>query len=128
MKARDVAMLVFVALVPLSGCPFAPPIMLGVWLFSLDGSAQLIGAEFLENGEMEEFELMNEPPGADLLFGGEVTWQQNGKEITLLQDTANTDRLFSGTVESSTRISGTWMNIAGTIASGTFTAEKAPTN
>ncbi len=100
--------------------------MLGVWLFSLDGSAQLIGVEFLENGQMEEFELMMEPPGADLLFGGEVTWQQNGNEITLLQDTVNTDRIFSGTVHSSTTISGTWMNLSGMVDSGTFTAMKSP--
>ncbi len=61
-------------LLAVSGCPAGPNFVLGLWLFSISGTPGFTGTAFLPNGEIDEFDSMNKPPGAIGVFSGELTW------------------------------------------------------
>jgi len=122
------AILIVALLLPLSGCPLGPSFALGVWLFSIEPVTGYVGAAFLPNGEMDEFDAMNRPTGADGNFSGVLTWQQVGNNLTVSQDNNGAGRIYAGTLENTTYMTGTWTNINDASDTGSFTASKAPSN
>jgi len=123
------SLVIVLALLSFTGCPIGPNFALGVWLFSLPPLTPYVGAAFLPNGEMDEFDPMTRPTGADGNFSGVLTWQRTGRTITMLQAHMNgNSRIFEGTLESSTYMTGTWTSINDPAQTGPFTASKAPSN
>lgn len=130
MKHYALGLLVLVAMVlPLSGCPTAPPaIAIGTWLFTVSetGEPDQHPALVLLNGGQTQ-DPVPMPPQADSSFSGTSTWLQNGSSFVLNQVIGvNNELQYSGTVQSSTSMSGTWMRTAGGIDSGTWSAVKLP--
>ena len=65
------------------------------------------------------------PPQASDEFSGTLTWMQNGATFTMSQVVSvNNELLYTGTVHTSTSMSGNWMRTAGGTASGTWSAVK----
>jgi hypothetical protein len=111
-----------------TGCPPASSsaISVGVWLFAVEGQVFYVGAEFIPGGQMDEFGPGNHPPGANAVFSGTLTWQQMGTTITILQDLGGNGRTYTGILENTTYMTGTWVNIIDANDTGTFIAAKAP--
>lgn len=123
MKARFFGGLFVIALlVSFSGCPRGIVISKGVWLFTVDGDV-FVGLT-LGNGGMAE--TPNPLPlEAETNFNGTLSWAQNGSTFTLTQVSGSLIAEYTGTVDTSTSIiNGTWMQIAGGSASGTWFGEK----
>lgn len=126
MKVRCLRILLIVFLfLPLSGCP-VPSVALGIWSIRSDGGSPS-ALTLLQGGQTEIPAPL--PPGIIFAFGGQATWQQIRSTFTLTQDFTGptTQFVYTGTVNSSSSISGTWEKTVGTPPeSGTWTAELLP--
>jgi len=128
MRRRMLKILFVVVLaLPLSGCPGIASIAFGVWIFSVatNGSPNpaLIELAILQNGVS-----VNPPssyPGNYGIFGGPVTWQQNGSSVSFFND-VGPGYAFNGTAQSSTSMSGTWQEVGDPSYGGTWSAEWDP--
>lgn len=111
------------------GCPGPsgpPAISLGTWLFTISetGNPDSHPALILQSGGQTQ-DPMPMPPQADSSFSGTLTWMQNGSTFVLVQViSVNNEIEYTGTVQSSTSMSGTWMRTAGGVDSGTWSAVK----
>jgi len=111
------------------GCPGPsgpPAIALGTWLFTISetGTPDTQPALILQNGGQTQ-DPMPMPPQADSSFSGTLTWMQNGSTFVSNQViSVNNEIEYTGTVQSSTSMSGTWMRTAGGVDSGTWSAVK----
>lgn len=116
-------------LLPLTGCPGVPSLAYGVWFFTTQNISSVpvagIGQIIMQNG----FTTPAPPgyPGDVNTFGGPLTWQQSGNMITLVMD-LDPDFIFTGTIESSTSMSGTFRKDGDTTPQGTWSAEYGPDN
>ena len=126
MKVRCLRILLIVFLfLPLSGCP-VPSVTLGIWLIALNGGSPS-ALTLLQGGQTEIPDPI--PPGIISGFGGQSTWEQRRSTFTLTQDFTGptTQYTYTGTVNSSSSISGTWEKTVGAPPeSGTWTAELLP--
>lgn len=110
------------------GCPAAGPISVsvGLWLFTI--TTPNVGTEtaartLLAGGQTEN--PVPKPPQASDEFSGTLTWMQNGSAYTMSQViSVNNELVYTGTVHSSTTMSGNWMRTAGGVLSGTWSAVK----
>lgn len=115
-------------LLTLSSCPPAafPDVMLGVWYFVSANNGAIIGFEILPNGEVDEFDNTSVPPGANALFGGEVTWEQNGDQINFQQVTTGGTTNNRGTLLNSTYAMGTSETVGSSGPQPAWVASKMP--
>lgn len=97
-------LLITMLLVSLSGCP-ATSIALGTWVFIVKepGKDSEARAIILAAGGQIQIPA-SQPAVADFLFGGSG-WDQNGSTFTL--DSPGENLLFTGTVHTSTSMTGT---------------------
>jgi hypothetical protein len=111
------------------GCPGPsgpPAVSLGTWLFTISetGNPDSHPALILQSGGQTQ-DPMPMPPQADSSFSGTLTWMQNGSTFVLDQViSVNNEIEYTGTVQSSASMSGTWMRTAGGVDSGTWSAVK----
>jgi len=130
LKTYLVQLLIAVALVlPMMGCPSGPPTLaLGVWVFTISttgGGDQEPALTLLAGGQTETPSPL--PPGVSEMFSGVLTWAQNGSAFSLNQVIGvNNEVLHTGTVQSSSAMSGTWTRTLGGVGSGTWSAVLLP--
>jgi len=122
-RCLRVLLIVFLFL-PLSGCPVSS-VTLGIWKIRLDGGSPS-ALTLLPGGQTEPPDPL--PPDIIAAVGGQVTWEQRRSTFTLTQDFTNPDAqyVYTGTVHSSSSISGTWKSTVGPPQSGTWTFELLP--
>ena len=105
---------VVVLLVAITGCPFPQRILPGLWVIYFDGSTTAIGIRLFFNGETENLDTNNLPPGVDSTFSGHVTWSQVGSEVTIINETSSSKFVHTGHATDRIAISGTYVQIEGT--------------
>ncbi len=122
------ATVMIVLALTMAGCPATGPasVALGNWLFTI--TTPNVGSETaartLQAGGATENPVPM-PPQASDEFSGTLTWMQNGSAFTMSQViSVNNELVYTGTVHSSTSMSGNWMRTAGGTASGTWSAVK----
>lgn len=126
-KRLVVGALLSVLLVGLTGCP-PTQVSKGLWVFTISyvGPATYTlvpGLTLLDSGQAEVPLLV--PPEVQDTWWGTFAWMQNGSTFTLSQVENGSNMVYTGTVNSSTSMDGTFVD---TSASGrifgTWTAYK----
>ena len=123
MQKRLVAgVLLSVMLVGFTGCP-ATQVSPGTWLFAIGSDGTFFTAsaalDLLGDGSTQDPDPI--PPNFNPL-PGTVTWMQNGSTFTMSQVTDSATTTYTGTVNSSTSMDGTWTSSGG--GAGPWSAEK----
>ncbi len=119
------AFVVVAMALPMMSCPSgAVAIVLDVWVFTVSttgGGNDVAGLSLLPGGQTATPNPM--PAGATDEFSGTLTWTQTGSTFSMSQVIGvNNEIGYTGTVQSSTSMSGTWSRTAGGVGSGTWSA------
>jgi hypothetical protein len=117
-------------LLAFSGCPGGgiSALVLGVWLFNLDDFPGYVGVALLADGTVNTFEGASQrPAGTHGVFGGQMTWEQDGASVQLTQVFPSNTFIYDATLLNSTFMTGVSFNASTPNNTTTFAAAKAPT-
>jgi len=92
-----------------SGCPAGGggDIALGIWLVELQGFNNYLCFKILPGGIVDSLDPMMLPVGAGNVFTDDMTWEQNGNIVTMIQLDGNTKITILATLQNSTFMTGT---------------------